>query len=114
MRLGRSTLRGASAAFANILPTKPPNPQAGRGNCNVQEVSVRIGRAKAEKSIREVDGISFDREHLNQALSVVSKAGFAYHRMMGVLERHDSGYRVAVTDFPAGRFSQADNASSAR
>jgi hypothetical protein len=64
--------------------------------------------------VREVDGIFLDREHLNQALSALSKAGFGYDRMTAVLERHVSGHRVAVTDLPPGDFRRPTNASSAR
>lgn len=49
-----------------------------------------------------------DREHLDQALSALVKAGFRYTDMTAILERHvDGGRRVAVTDTPTD-FTQAD------
>jgi len=58
--------------------------------------------------VREVDGIFFDREHLNRALPALAAAGFSYDRMTAVLERHASGRRVAVTDLPPAGFTEAD------
>jgi hypothetical protein len=49
----------------------------------------------------EVDGVFFDREHLEQALAALVAAGFGYPTMMATLERRvDGGRRVAVTELP--------------
>jgi hypothetical protein len=66
-------------------------------------------KSKPKKPVREVDGIFFDREHLNRALTALNAAGFRYADMTAVLERHvDGGRRVAVTDLPQAGFTQAD------
>lgn len=70
--------------------------------------TARTAAPKPKPAMREVDGIFLDREHLNQALSALSKAGFGYDRMTAVLERHVGGHRVAVTDLPPAGFSQTD------
>src|SRR5262249_18996500 len=53
-------------------------------------------------------GVFVDREHLDQALSTLTAAGFKYDRMTAVLERHEGGRRIAVTDLPSSGFTHAD------
>src|SRR5262249_49127946 len=60
------------------------------------------------KPVREVDGIFVDREHLNHALTALTRAWFSKESMTAVLERHVGGRRVAVTDLPPSGFTQAD------
>jgi hypothetical protein len=68
----------------------------------------RAPSKRKKQRIREVDGVFVDREHLNQALSALTAAGFKYDRMTAVLERHEGGRRIAVADLPASGFTQAD------
>jgi hypothetical protein len=68
----------------------------------------RKSAPKARKLVREVDGIFVDREHLNRALTALSAAGFNKDSMTAVLERHEGGRRIAVTDLPPAGFTQAD------
>jgi hypothetical protein len=57
----------------------------------------------------EVDGVFFARDHLNDAVTALSGAGFAYADMTAVLERHvGGGRRVAVTELPHAGFTEAD------
>jgi hypothetical protein len=68
--------------------------------------------AQAQKppdQVREVDGMFFDREHLQRAVSALLAAGFGHARMTAILERCDErGNRVPVTDLPSAGFTQAD------
>ena len=61
---------------------------------------------RARKPVREVDGIFFDREHLDRALTALHAAGFSKGSMTAALERHEGGRRIAVTEIyhpPASR-----------
>jgi hypothetical protein len=68
----------------------------------------RKSASKTRKPVREVDGIFLDREHLDRALTALQAAGFRKESMTAVLERHEGGRRVAVTDLPPASFTQAD------
>ena len=68
----------------------------------------RKSAPKTRKPVREVDGIFLDREHLNRALTALHAAGFRKESMTAVLERHEGGRRVAVTELPPASFTQAD------
>jgi hypothetical protein len=61
------------------------------------------------RKAHEVDGIFFARDQLNDAVTALSAAGFAYADMTAVLERHvGDGRRVAVTELPHPGFTEAD------
>ena len=55
----------------------------------------------AQRSVREVDGIFFDRESLDHAVSALVAAGFSPSNMTAVLERQvDGGKRAPVSALP--------------
>jgi hypothetical protein len=65
--------------------------------------------SSTRKSSREVDGIFFSGEQLNNAISALTAAGFSCADMTAVLERHvGGGHRVAVTSLPDVGVTQAD------
>ena len=64
---------------------------------------------RTRRKPHEVDGIFFARDQLNDAVTALSAAGFAYADMTAVLERHvGAGRRVAVTELPHAGFTKAD------
>ena len=66
-------------------------------------------RGHPRREPREVDGMFFGRDQLNDAVAALAAAGFGYAAMTAVLERHvGGGRRVAMTELPHAGFTQAD------
>jgi hypothetical protein len=82
------------------MPDQPRSPAATAADARAP---------KPQDRPREVDGVFFDRAHLQRAVSALRAAGFDCASMTATLERRDDrGNRFAVTDLPPAGFTPAD------